>query len=290
MELIIGSHVSFLSNSGLLGSVEESLIYGSNTFMIYTGPNQSSFRSEINMEFTKNAWELMKKNNIDINNVMVHAPFIVNLANDSDARKYNFYIHFMKEEIGRCKALGIKNLIFHPGSRTNIEAAHALDNIVFGINKIMEGITDFNLIIEFMSGKGTEVGSTIEDIEYIMNNINCKENVGVCLDTCHMNDSGIDLNMFDEFLSVFDKKIGIDKIKCIHINDSLNELGMHKDRHANIGYGTIGFNTLINVIYNESLKEVPKILETPYVKDIPPYKYEIESIRNKSFIDFKSNL
>lgn len=290
MELIIGTHVSYLSDKGLLGSVEESLEYGSNTFMIYTGSNQSADRRPINPEFTKQAYELMKKNDIDINNVIVHAPFIVNLANNKDERKYNFYISFMKSEIGRCKELGINSLIFHPGSRTDLTREVALNNIVFGINKIMNNIEDFNLTIEFMSGKGTEVGSTLEDIEYIFNNIDCPNKVKVCLDTCHMNDSGIDLNRFDEFLDEFDKKIGIEKIICFHINDSLNEIGTHKDRHANIGYGTIGFDTLINVIYNERLINVPKILETPFVNGVPPYKYEIECIRNKKFIDYKSNL
>ena len=290
MELIIGSHVSFVSGSQLYGSVKESLEYGSNTFMIYTGPNQSALRSSIDNKLTSEAHKLMIENNIDIKNVMVHAPFIVNLANNKDERKYNFYISFMKAEITRCKSLGIKNLIFHPGSRTDLDKDTALKNIIFGIDSIMKEVENFNLIIEFMSGKGTEVGTNIEELEYIMNNIESKEKVGICLDTCHMNDSGIDISKFDEFLDVFDDKIGVDKIKCIHINDSLNEIGMHKDRHANLGYGTIGFNNIINVIYNDRVINVPKILETPFVNEVPPYKYEIESIRKKIFTDYISNL
>ena len=140
-----------------------------------------------------------------------------------------------------------------------------------------------------MSGKGTEVGSSIEDLKYIMDNINVN-NVGICLDTCHINDAGYDISKFDEFLDLFDKNIGINKIKCVHLNDSLNNIGAHKDRHANIGYGTIGFDNLINVIYNKRLKGIPFILETPYVNDKAPYKYEIENIRNKKFIDYKVNL
>lgn len=290
MELIIGSHVSFLKDSELYGSVKEAILSNSNTFMFYTGPNQSAIRSSINPELTLKAHELMKENAINIDNVMVHAPFIINLANNKDERKYNFYITFMKSEIERCKSLGIKNLIFHPGSRTDLDIKTALNNIVFGINAIMDGVNDFNLLIEFMSGKGTEIGNNINDFEYIMSNINCKNNIGVCLDTCHLNDSGIDLSKFDEFINEFDLKIGIDKIKCIHINDSLNEIGSHKDRHANIGYGTIGFNNLIDIIYNNKLDGIPKILETPFVNGVSPYKYEIEMIRNKKFIDFKSNL
>lgn len=287
--LIIGSHVSFLKESELYGSVMESVSYGSNTFMIYTGSNQSAERREINHELTIKGWEVMKEHGIDINNVIVHAPFIVNLANNKDERKYNFYISFMKNEINRCKELGIHKMVFHPGSRTDLDKEVALDNIVFGLNSIMKDVNDFDLLIEFMSGKGTEVGSSIEDLKYIMNNINV-DNVGVCLDTCHINDAGYNIGEFDEFLDLFDKSIGISKIKCVHINDSLNPLGSHKDRHANIGYGTIGFDNLINVIYNERLKGIPMILETPYINDKAPYKYEIDNIRNKKFIDYKSNL
>ncbi len=287
--IIIGSHVSFLKDSELYGSVMESVNYGSNTFMIYTGSNQSAERREINHELTFKGWQAMKENGIDINNVIVHAPFIVNLANNKDERKYNFYINFMKNEINRCKELGIHKMVFHPGSRTDLDKDVALNNIVFGLNAIMKDINDFDLLIEFMSGKGTEVGCTIEEIKYIMDNIKV-DNVGICLDTCHINDAGYDINKFDEFLDLVDKNIGIDKIKCVHINDSLNPIGSHKDRHANIGYGTIGFDNLISVIYNKRLKGIPMILETPYVNDKAPYKYEIDNIRNKKFIDYKINL
>lgn len=288
-DIIIGSHVSFLKDSELYGSVMESVSYGSNTFMIYTGSNQSAERREINHELTLKGWEAMKKHGIDINNVIVHAPFIVNLANNKDERKYNFYISFMKNEINRCKELGIHKMVFHPGSRTDLDREVALNNIVFGLNTIMKDVNDFDLLIEFMSGKGTEVGCTIEDMKYIMDNINV-DNVGVCLDTCHINDAGYNISEFDYFLDLFDKNIGIDKIKCVHVNDSLNMIGSHKDRHANIGYGTLGFETIINVIYNERLKGIPMILETPYVDGKAPYKYEIDNIRNKKFIDYKANL
>ena len=132
----------------------------------------------------------------------------------------------------------------------------------------------------------------IDELKAIYDACARKEQLGICLDTCHISDSGVDLNKFDEFLDEFDSKIGIDKIKCIHINDSMNVLGSHKDRHANIGYGTIGFDTLINIIYNERLGSIPRILETPYMnrntKDaVAPYKEEIEMIRNKRFEDFK---
>lgn len=284
--LIIGSHTSFNSEEQLVSCVNQSIEYGSNAFMFYTGSNQSTLRSKINNEKTKEAFELMKKNNIDYKNVVVHAPFIINLANNSDERKYNFYIGFLRSEIQRCIDLGIRKLVLHPGSRVSIERRTALDNIINGINHAIKDFDDFDLILEYMSGKGTEVGSNIDDFVYILSNIEKKNMVSVCIDTCHLNDSGVDLNNFDEFLSEFDLKIGIDKIHVIHVNDSNNIIGSHKDRHANIGYGTIGFNTLLNIVYNDRLKNVPKILETPFYNDKPPYKYEIDNFKNKEFKDF----
>lgn len=284
--LIIGSHTSFNSEEQLVSCVNQSIEYGSNAFMFYTGSNQSTLRSKINNEKTKEAFELMEKNNIDYKNVVVHAPFIINLANNSDERKYNFYIGFLRSEIQRCIDLGIRKLVLHPGSRVSIERRTALDNIINGINHAIKDFDDFDLILEYMSGKGTEVGSNIDDFVYILSNIEKKNMVSVCIDTCHLNDSGVDLNNFDEFLSEFDLKIGIDKIHVIHVNDSNNIIGSHKDRHANIGYGTIGFNTLLNIVYNDRLKNVPKILETPFYNDKPPYKYEIDNFKNKEFKDF----
>ena len=134
-----------------------------------------------------------------------------------------------------------------------------------------------------MAGKGSECGININQLKEIIDNINDKDHIGVCLDTCHLNDSGIDINNFDEYLDEFDKIIGISKIGCVHINDSKNPINSHKDRHENIGFGTIGFDALINVIYNERLNNVPKILETPYIDKKPPYKEEIEMIRKKEF-------
>lgn len=291
MSLIIGSHVSFTSNTGLLGSVNEALSYGANTFMIYTGNQNNTIRFDIKKDFTKAAVELMNKNNIDKKNIVAHAPFILNLSNNLDARKYNFYIYFLKQEIKRCKELGIENLVIHPGSKVTLSTEEAINNLATGINLVLKDIDNINLLIEFMSGKGSEIGSIVDEIKKIIDLIEKKDQIFVCLDTCHINDSGIDLTKFDDFLDEFDKKIGIEKIKCIHINDSYNEIGTKKDRHANFGYGTIGFNTLINVVYNKRLENIPKILETPLINkklndSYPPYKYEIESIKNKKFIDF----
>lgn len=291
MNLIIGSHVSFNSKKQLLGSVEEALSYNANTFMIYTGGAQSTARSSINDEFTYEAFKVMLENNINPKNVIVHAPYIVNLANKNDERKYDFYIDFMANELNRVKELGLDKIVLHPGSATTCSREEAILNIVNGINKIYEKTSDVMILLEYMSGKGNEVGTSILELKNIIDKIDDKDRIGVCLDTCHMNDSGIDISKFNEFLDEFDLMIGIDKIKCVHVNDSMNTIGSHKDRHANIGYGTIGFDNLINVIYNERLNGIPFILETPYInrnnKDAyAPYKMEIDSIKNKKFVDF----
>lgn len=291
MDLIIGSHVSYLSSTQLLGSVEEALSYNANTFMFYTGSTQSTQRGEINNDITYQAYNLMIKNGINSENVIVHAPYIINLANRSDEDKYNFYINFFVEELNRCKKLGMNKIVLHPGSATTCTKEEALTNISNALNIVFEKTEDTMVLLEFMAGKGNEVGTSIEELKIIIDNIIMKDRIGVCLDTCHMNDAGIDISKFDDFLDKFDSIIGINKIKCVHLNDSLNNISSHKDRHANIGYGTIGFDNLINVAYNERLKEIPFILETPYInrntKDAyPPYKEEIESIRNKKFIDF----
>lgn len=280
--MIIGSHVSF-PEGNLLKSVKEAVGYNANTFMFYTGAPQNTIRKEINKNNAILAWELMKKNNIDINNVICHAPYIINLANKEKLSAWEFSISFLKQEIRRCEMLGIKYIVVHPGSAVKHSKEEAIKNISEALNYVIDVDTMPMILLETMAGKGSECGINLEEINDIISNVIFKDKIGVCLDTCHLNDSGIDISTFDTYLSEFDKKIGIDKIKCIHINDSVNNIGEHKDRHANIGYGTIGFNNLINVIYNPKLKEIPKILETPYIEDYPPYKFEIEEILNKTF-------
>ena len=268
--LIIGSHVGFNKDSQVLGSLEEALSYGANTFMFYTGAPQNTKRCEINKDLVLDAKELCKSNNIDYSKVIVHAPYIINLASP-DKDKWEFAVKFLSEECKRCEELDINNMVLHPGSHTGCGIDTGIDNIIKGLNIILKD-TKVNILLETMAGKGTEVGSNLLEIKRIIDGLNYN-NIGVCLDTCHLNDSGIDISKFDEYLDLFDKEIENDKIKCIHINDSKNDINSHKDRHENIGFGTIGFNNLINVIYNERLENIPKILETPYVdKEYAPYK------------------
>lgn len=283
--LIIGSHVGYKKDSGLVGSVKEALSYNANTFMFYTGAPQNTKRLPIDLEKVKEADQLMKDNKIAKENVIVHAPYIINLATD-DLVKREFSCNFLKEEIKRVETLGFSYLVLHPGSHVGAGTDKGIQNIADSLNKIIDKDTKVVILLETMAGKGTEVGKNFEELESIISKIKQRKNIGVCLDTCHINDAGYDLNYFDKVLDLFDKIIGLDKLKCIHVNDSKNIMGSHKDRHENIGYGHIGFDNLINIIYNKRLDNIPKILETPYIdKTYPPYKYEIEMIRSKKFND-----
>ena len=287
MNLIIGSHVSYKKNDQLVGSVKEAISYGANTFMFYTGAPQNTRRDSIDMNLVEEAKRLMSENNIDINNVIIHAPYIVNLANENN---FEFSINFLKQEIERAHILGIKKVVLHPGSHVGLGSEKGIENIASALNQVLKSDNDVIICLETMAGKGSECGRTFEEIKSIIDRVDNKELIGVCLDTCHINDAGYDLNDFDSVIEEFDKIIGIDKLYCVHVNDSKNSIGSHKDRHENIGYGTIGFENLIKVLYNEKLENIPKILETPYIVDsisdkktYPPYKQEIEMIRSKKF-------
>lgn len=280
--LIIGSHVSFDKNDQLVKSVKEAVSYNANTFMFYTGAPQNTNRSKIDSAKTKEALNIMKTNNIDINNVIVHAPYIINLANRDNL---DFGIRFLIDELYRCQELGISSIVLHPGSHVGLGIDEGIKNIIFGLNSVLyNSKTNVKILLETMAGKGSEIGSKFEELKKIIDGVNDKEHIGICLDTCHLNDAGYDLTDFDKIVDEIDKLIGCDKVGCIHINDSKNELAMHKDRHENIGFGTIGFDTLSKIIYYKKFENVPKILETPYIDHTyPPYKAEIEMIRNKKF-------
>ena len=282
--LLIGSHVSFKKNSELLGSLMEALSYGSTTFMFYTGAPQNTMRFDLDKELTKKAQDLMIEKDVDINKVIVHAPYIVNLANNKVETQYDFSINFIINECKRCEMLGIKYLVLHPGNHVGLGIDLGIENIINALNIILEK-TNIIILLETMAGKGSEVGSNFDELKRIIDGVKLKDKIGVCLDTCHLFDSGYDISDFDKLLSLFDEKIGLSKIGCVHVNDSKNTLGSHKDRHANIGYGNIGFDNLIKVIYNDKLKDVPKILETPYLEEMPPYRFEIEMFRNNQFND-----
>ena len=288
MDLIIGSHVSYKNDTQLMGSVYEAIRYNANTFMFYTGAPQNTRRGSISDELTYKAYELMKDNDMALENIICHAPYIINLCNDDN---FDFSVTFLKQEVIRCEQLGVTKIVLHPGSSVGLERNHAIANIIKGLNIVLDDDHNVSICLETMAGKGTEVGKTFEEIKTIIDGIKNKKRIAVCLDTCHINDAGYDVSDIDSVLDEFDKVIGLSYLKCIHVNDSKNDKGSHKDRHANIGFGTIGFDNLIKVIYNKRLKGIPKILETPYIgefdedkkKIYPPYRFEIEMIRNKKF-------
>ena len=287
-ELIIGSHVSFKSADQLVGSVKETISYGANTFMFYTGAPQNTNRAKIDDNLTMEAYKLMKEHNIALENVIVHAPYIINLANTEKLDSYNFAIDFLKQEIDRCESLGMTKLVLHPGSSVKLPKEIGIKNIIDALNKVLTKDQKVIILLETMAGKGSEIGSSFEEIKQIIDGVTLNDKLGVCLDTCHISDAGYDITNFDAVLDEFDKIIGLNKLMCIHVNDSKNPMGAHKDRHDNFGFGLLGFDNLINVVYNKRIENIPKILETPYVdgdskRMFPPYKFEIAMIRNKKF-------
>lgn len=279
--MFIGSHVSFKKDTQFLGSINESLSYGSTAFMFYTGAPQNTMRSAINEDITNNAHELLKEKNIKIDNIIVHAPYIINLANEKNK---DFAISFLREEINRVMQLGVKKLVLHPGSHVGAGIEKGIENIASSLNSVLKVEDDILICLETMAGKGSEIGSNFNEIKEIISKVDLKDKIAVCLDTCHLNDSGYNLNNFDEILKEFDEVIGIEKIAVVHVNDSKNDLGAKKDRHENIGFGTLGFTCILNIINNDKLKDVPKILETPYINKLyPPYKFEIEMLLKSKF-------
>ena len=280
--LLIGCHVSFDKDKQLVKSTEEAISYGANTFMFYTGAPQNTNRSKISKEKTLDAHQLMRQHHIDLDKVIVHAPYIINLANRDNL---DFGIRFLTEELNRCSQLGVSYLVLHPGSHVGQGVEQGLQNIIDGLNTVfLNEHSQVKILLESMAGKGSELGKNFQELKTILDGVKDNERLGVCLDTCHLNDAGYKMDEFDQVLAEFDQVIGIDKIGCIHINDSKNPIGAHKDRHENIGFGTIPFEHLLSIIYHPQLENIPKILETPYVdREFPPYREEIEMIKERKF-------
>ncbi len=275
-----------------LGSVRSALEWGENTFMFYTGAPQNSYRLPLERLKIEEGRKLLKENNIDESKIIVHAPYLINLGSKEKIDNYELAKKLVINELQRTEAFGCKTLVLHPGNHLKASKIEGLNNIVEGLNYIFENDnTDVKIALETMSGKGSELGTTFEDINYIINNCKYSDRLGVCLDTCHINDYGYDVRDIDHILDEFNKIIGLEKLLVVHVNDSKNPIGAHKDRHDNIGYGTIGFETLSKYIHHPLLINVPKILETPYVNEKPPYKKEVEMLLNNAFEDnWRENL
>jgi deoxyribonuclease-4 len=289
--MILGSHVAMGGSEKLVQSVKEALSYGATTFMIYTGAPQNTIRSSVESLKIPEAQALLKDSPIDLANIVVHAPYIMNLANP-ELEKREFAIRFLSEEIKRTAAIGATQIVLHPGAAVGQEPQVGLDFIVEGLQQVLhhtDGL-DVKIALETMAGKGTELGRSFEELGYIIDRVK-SDRLSVCFDTCHTHDAGYDLSDFESVLNEFDQYIGREKISVLHINDSKNNRGAAKDRHENIGFGHIGFDVLYNILTHKSFINIPKILETPYVteseasedKSIPPYLHEIKMIQSGRF-------
>ena len=279
--MILGCHCGMSGSEMMLGSVKEAISYGANALMIYTGAPQNTIRKNTSELQIAEALKLMDASNISRSNLIIHAPYIINPAT-TDLEKRDFCINFLSQEVKRSYLMGSKVIVLHPGNSLGLPVVEAINNICGVVNKVIEKTLDTDVIIAFetMAGKGTEVGRTFEEIKMLLDGISFKNRVGVCVDTCHIFDGGYDIvNDYDNVKEKLLNVIGLENIKVIHLNDSKNVLGSHKDRHANLGDGNIGFDTLYKVCHDSTFASIPKILETPYIDGLPPYKEEIAKLR-----------
>jgi len=285
--LKIGSHVSMSGKDMLLAASAEAVSYGANTFMIYTGAPQNTRRKKIedlNIEAGRRHMEMN-----GITEIIVHAPYIINIGNTTNSDTFELGVRFLRSEIERTEALGAKQIVLHPGAHVGAGTELGIKKIIEGLNEVLTGKEQVQIALETMAGKGSECGKSFEELAMIIDGVNFNDKLSVCFDTCHTHDAGYNIvEDFDGVLNEFDKIIGIDKLKVLHINDSKNSIGMRKDRHENIGFGHIGFKALNYVVHHPQLQDVPKILETPFVGEDknnkkPPYKFEINMLREQVF-------
>lgn len=285
----IGSHVGMSGKEMLLGSAKEAVSYGANTFMFYTGAPQNTRRKDINELNIDPAWDYMRANGIE--EIIVHAPYIINLGNAAKAETFELAVNFLKLEIERTEACRSKTLILHPGSHVGEGVDIGINQIIKGLNEVLTKDTNVNIALETMSGKGSELGRNFEELASIYDGVKYNDKLRVCFDTCHTHDSGYDIiHDFDGVIEKFDRLLGKDQIALFHINDSKNVCGASKDRHANLGFGEIGFDALSYIVHHPDFTDIPKILETPWIssptkdkKSYAPYKFEIEMLKNKTF-------
>lgn len=289
MKLKIGSHVGMSGKEMLLGSAKEAVSYGENTFMIYTGAPQNTRRKEISQLNIEPAWEYMKKHGIA--EFIVHAPYIINLGNSVKPETFELAVEFLDKEIKRTVACRSHVLVLHPGSHVGAGTDIGTAQIIKGLNEVLTRDTDCAVALETMAGKGSEIGRSFEELARIYDGVIYNDKLRVCFDTCHTSDSGYDIiHHFDDVIGKFDRILGKEQIAVFHINDSKNVPGAAKDRHANIGFGELGFDTLNAIVHHKDFENVPKILETPFVpsavnpkKSYAPYKYEIEMLKSGQF-------
>jgi deoxyribonuclease-4 len=285
--LKIGSHVSMSGKEMLLAASKEAVSYGANTFMIYTGAPQNTRRKKIDDLNIEAGRRHMEENGIS--EIVVHAPYIINIGNTTNPDTFDLGVRFLRTEIDRTEAIGAKQIVLHPGAHVGAGSEVGIKRIIEGLNEVLTGNEQTQIALETMAGKGSECGITFEELAMIFDGVNHNDKLSVCFDTCHTHDAGYNIvEDFDGVLNEFDKIIGLDKLKVLHINDSKNSMGMRKDRHENIGFGHIGFKAINYIVHHPQLMNVPKILETPFVGEDKnnkkaPYKFEIEMLRDKKF-------
>lgn len=285
-EILLGSHCSMNGPKYYEGTVEEALSYGATSFMFYTGAPQNSFRTPLDKCKIEEGRKLIRENGIDESKIVVHAPYIINPGNTQKPELRDLSIKVITSELQRTEAFGCKTLVLHPGCHLGVGPEDSIASVASALDEIFaQDGTNVKIAIETMAGKGSEIGKTFEEVAEIIKLCHYPDRLGVCLDTCHISDAGYDLNDFDSVIRDFDHVIGLDKLLVIHLNDSKNPLGAHKDRHENLGYGYIGFETLNKIAHHPLLTNIPKILETPYVNGNPPYKKEIAMLRSQVYED-----
>lgn len=280
MAKYLGSHVSMKAPNYYVDSIIETLHNGANTLMLYTGAPQNAKRVPLEELHIEEALLLAETHHLDSRQFIVHAPYIINLANPLEKEKVEMGKRFLLTELIRTERMGISTLVLHPGSHKGAGVQLGLDTLIQSLNEVLdEDTTHVIIALETMAGKGFEVGKTLDELAYVYQRIMKKERIGFCLDTCHLSDAGYDLTKKEEFLALVDEKLGLNNIKVIHLNDSKNPRGSHKDRHENIGFGEIGFSTLSSLFHMPKLENIPFILETPYVNEKSPYEKEISMLR-----------
>ena len=282
----LGSHVSLKSPEFFLGSVKEALSYGSEALMFYTGAPQNSRRLPLERLRAEEGLSLCKENGRVTDSLVVHAPYIINLAYRKDPDTYAYAKAFLLDELRRSAGFEAKILVLHPGSHKGEGPEEGIASLVAALDETFEiDGTDVKIAIETMAGKGNEVGRNLEEVAQILSLSKHPERFGVCMDTCHLNDAGYDLKDKEAFLAKVEETIGLKNVLVIHLNDSKNPIGAHKDRHENVGYGYIGFDTLLSYASDERFAAIPKILETPWVEEKPPYKQEISMLEDGSYVE-----
>ena len=282
---LLGSHVGMAGKDMFLASVKEAESYGANVLMLYTGAPQNTRRKEIKDLNIEKGWEYAAQ--AGINEIVVHAPYIINLANTVKPETFTLAVEFLEKEIIRTAAMRSKILVLHPGSCLDAGVDAGTAQIVKGLNQVLDqNEDDVFIALETMAGKGSEIGRSFEELARIYDGVHKKERLRVCFDTCHVNDAGYDLSHdYEGVFQHFDEVLGLGQIAVFHINDSMNPCGTHKDRHANIGKGYLGEEVLKKLVHDPRFEEIPKILETPWLceegsdkKTIPPYKEEIRQL------------